>query len=221
MYQLSYYFLLFIIYSVLGWLMEEIITSIVQKKITNRGFLIGPYCPIYGVAGITMTFLLSNLKENIPLLFIASFLVCSAIEYLTSFLMEKLFKARWWDYSHKKFNLHGRICLSNALFFGILGVILIRYINPFFMHALDEIPHNSLKWVSMSFGVIFLIDLLLSFSVMNKIKKTITTVMKEDSTSEISAKVNDLLKQKGTFFFKRLLKAYPSISFPKINRKEK
>ena len=103
-----YYFLLFIIYSFMGWLMEIIDNIIVKHKIVNRGFLLGPYCPIYGFGCLSLIFFLSNYKSDPIILFFMAIVICSILEYSTSYIMEKLFKLRWWDYTDKKFNINGR-----------------------------------------------------------------------------------------------------------------
>ena len=120
MFNIKILFLLFITYSFMGWVMEMIATVVEDHEIVNRGFLIGPYCPIYGCCSIAIILILHKINNPI-ILFIFSILICSIGEYITSFVLEKIFKARWWDYSHMKFNLNGRICLRNCLFFGILG----------------------------------------------------------------------------------------------------
>ena len=104
-----YYFLLFIIYSFMGWLMEIIDNIIVKHKIVNRGFLLGPYCPIYGFGCLSLIFFLSNYKSDPIILFFMAIVICSILEYSTSYIMEKLFKLRWWYYIDKKFNINGRI----------------------------------------------------------------------------------------------------------------
>ena len=104
-YFLSFYFLLFIIYSFLGWFVEVINVFLNTKKLVNRGFLLGLYCPIYGVGCLAMIFLLDQYLEEPAILFLVSMFLFSVLEYGTSWLMEKLFRTRWWDYSHKKFKI--------------------------------------------------------------------------------------------------------------------
>ena len=99
-------FYIFIIYSILGWLMEVIIVSSKKRKITARGFLIGPWCPIYGFGALFITLLLKKYYNDPVALFIMSFLMGTILEYVTSYLMEKLFHARWWDYSDHKFQIN-------------------------------------------------------------------------------------------------------------------
>ena len=106
---ICYYFLLFMTYSILGWILEVSCKLVEKKKFVNRGFLIGPYCPIYGWGALIMTLLLNNYLNNIFTLFIMNILICSVLEYFTSYILEVIFKARWWDYSNKKFNINGPI----------------------------------------------------------------------------------------------------------------
>ena len=105
-YDFRIFFLLFIIYSFSGWFIEVISKLIIDKKFVNRGFLIGPYCPIYGIGCMTMVILLTRYLDDIFTLFIMCILLFSILEYLTSYIMEKLFKARWGDYTHFKFNIN-------------------------------------------------------------------------------------------------------------------
>ena len=137
-----YYFLLFIIYSFMGWLMEIIDNIIVKHKIVNRGFLLGPYCPIYGFGCLSLIFFLSNYKSDPIILFFMAIVICSILEYSTSYIMEKLFKLRWWDYTDKKFNINGRICAETMIPFGLLGTLVICIINPFFAELVQNIEEE-------------------------------------------------------------------------------
>ena len=134
--------ILFFIYSVLGWIVEVIDIFIKTHKLSNRGFLIGPYLPIYGSGCILIIILLNNQTNDLISLFLKSMIICSILEYFTSYIMEKIFKTRWWDYSDRKYNINGRICLVNMFFFGILGCILLYIINPFFTSFLLMINSN-------------------------------------------------------------------------------
>ena len=109
--NLQMYFLFFIIYSFLGWIIEVILCSIIEKKIVDRGFLIGPICPIYGCGAVIITLALSSYKDDWIVVFCMAVILAGALEYFTSYAMEKIFHARWWDYSNNKFNINGRICL--------------------------------------------------------------------------------------------------------------
>ena len=118
------WFLWLMIYSVIGWIYESTICSIGQRKLINRGFLNGPYCPIYGTGAVLVLLVLGRIQNPVLLFFAGAVLTCS-LEYLTSWLMEKLFHARWWDYSKRKFNIGGRVCLIGAVVFGAFSVVLI------------------------------------------------------------------------------------------------
>jgi len=201
-------FLLFIIYSFLGWLMEEVLVSIKEKKIVDRGFLIGPICPIYGSGALLITIILENYHNDIIVLFILSTVLGAILEYFTSYIMEKIFKVRWWDYSHDKYNLNGRICLKTSICFGILGVLMIHFLNPFFNHLLNLIPNTILQIIAIILAILLIIDTILSFSIISKIKKIGLTGAK-DATDEITAKVREVLKN-SSFFTKRLVDAFPN-----------
>ena len=110
-------FLYFIIASFLGYTMEVVKCSINTKKLVNRGFLFGPICPIYGVGFVLITWLLSKYQNDIIILFLMGALITSAVEYYTSYVLELIFHNRWWDYSYRKDNINGRICLKNSILF--------------------------------------------------------------------------------------------------------
>ena len=111
--------------------MESIFRSIIEKKIINTGFLRGPICPIYGIGALIMTTVLSSLSNNVFLLFISSVAVLTLWEYIVGVLLEKIFHTKYWDYSNHKINFQGRICLSNSIYWGILGVAFVKFIHPF------------------------------------------------------------------------------------------
>ena len=152
------YFLLFMTYSIAGWLMEVICKLIQYKRFINRGFLIGPYCPIYGYGALLITFLLRKYVDDPIVLFVMSVLICGILEYITSYIMEKLFKARWWDYSKRKFNLNGRICLGTIIPFGILGLLIMYIFNPFILEKLENLPEIVLNILSISLFVVYIVD---------------------------------------------------------------
>ena len=130
MQQVCNIFLQFLAYSFLGWTCETIYCSIGQGKFVNRGFLNGPLCPVYGFGAMAVLVFLRPIQNNIPLLFLCGMLVTSIIEYITGYLLEKLFATKWWDYSTYRFNIHGRVCLRNSLMFGVLSVVAARVVDP-------------------------------------------------------------------------------------------
>ena len=137
------YFLLFMIYALAGWILEVIYALFADKKLTNRGFLIGPICPIYGVGCVLIILLLTPYKNHPIGLFVLAIVICSILEYFTSYFMEKLFKARWWDYSNRKFNINGRICLETMIPFGIVACFIIYIVNPFVVEILNKMRNQT------------------------------------------------------------------------------
>ena len=201
------YFLLFMIYSFIGWIMEVIVCWFPTKKFVNRGFLIGPYCPIYGYGCLLIIILLKNSINDPIALFLKAIVICSLLEYFTSLFMEKLFHARWWDYSNKKFNINGRICLETMIPFGILACLVMYILNPFFESLLNLMPSIILHIVSIILFIIYIVDNIISFKIISNVSKTVKQAAK-DSTEEITTKVKKVLKQ-GNILSKRLTDAFP------------
>ena len=186
--NLNLYFLIFMLYSIFGWILEVTGKVMEKHKFINRGFLIGPYCPIYGYGAIIMTFTLTKYKEDLFVLFVMSMLICSLLEYITSYLMEKIFKARWWDYSKYKININGRVCLTNSIIFGFCGILVIKIINPFFFSILNNFNYRFLYYINILLYIIFVTDNILSFYIINKFRKEIK-MLSGDSTEFISKNV--------------------------------
>lgn len=210
-------FMYFFIYSIIGWVVESFFVMINTKKFVDRGFLIGPYCPIYGSGSILMIMYLTQYKDNILTVFILGLVICSLLEYLTSYFMEVLFKTRWWDYSDQKFNLNGRICGQNCLLFGLGGIIVIYFIQPTLTNIFSSIPNNVLAFISVFSLIVFSIDFLISLNVINKFKKTLTSVgLKKDSTQEFANAVKESIIRNNKFLQERLINAFPNINFNKL-----
>ena len=136
------WFLWFIGYSFMGWVYETSICSISQKKFINRGFLKGPVCPVYGFGALVCILFLYQKTENVLILFFLGMLLTCTVEYITSVLLEKLFNSKWWDYSNRRFNLNGRICLLGAMVFGVLSVILIKVLHPLISELTAQVPER-------------------------------------------------------------------------------
>lgn len=211
LYEFCRLFILFIIYSMIGYVSELIYCSIQFKKIVlNRGFFIGPYLPIYGVCCIMMTFFLEKYNNDLAALFVMSIVLCSITEFVTSYILEKIYKVRWWDYSNMKFNFEGRICLLNSCLFGVGGVVLIHFINPMVYPILDMLNDNVLIIIGLSLIVIFVADLSVSIKTLHEIKISSDEYTDHDATQEIKLLVREKIS-KGSFFITRLLNAFPSI----------
>ena len=218
--KIETYFLVFLIYSICGWIIEEIFCSIVEKKIVNRGFLLGPICPIYGIGGIGMTLALTRFAEAPIVVFCMAIVLAAVLEYLTSYVMEKLFNARWWDYSDKKLNLDGRICMETLIPFGVFGLIVIYIFNPFLFKNLGKIPELTKHIITVILFVLTLTDFIISLFVISKVTKTadrISRETKKDDTNEITKQVKDELQK--TLSGKRLVEAFPN--FTTLKRKVK
>ena len=213
-YNISKIFMLFIVYSIIGWIVEISINMIIKKKFTNRGFFLGPYCPIYGVGTLLIIVLLNKYEKDPIALFIMSMIICSLLEYITSFLMEVIFKNRWWDYSDKKFNINGRICLEYMIPFGIGSTIVYYFINPLIV-KLISIPSESFMIIlSMIIFILFITDVIISICIISKIS-SINKSINIDSTEEITKQVKEIIKGK-SLPQRRLVKAFPNM---KVNRK--
>ena len=148
----------FVIYSFAGWILESVFRSICEKKIINTGFLKGPFCPIYGIGAIIIYVFLQRFKDNIILLFFMGFIVLTIWEYIVGALLEKVFHTKYWDYSDHKCNFQGRVCLTNSIYWGILGIIFIKYINPFMQIQLYKMNTYFLHAIIYVAFVIVVID---------------------------------------------------------------
>ena len=213
-YSIATYFLYFIIISICGWIMEVTLQLIQKHKFADRGFLIGPYCPIYGCGGILITFCLTGLEEHPVALFSMAILICGILEYATSYIMEKLFHARWWDYSENKYNINGRVCLETIIPFGILGLILIYFINPLIFDNLVKLPGNILNIIAIIVVVFFVIDNIVSLKVISNVRSVTNKFDQEnpkDNTEEISQKVKEFLRSK-SILNRRLVNAFPKLT---------
>ena len=151
------YFVWFMLYSVIGWVYESIFCSIQQRRLVNRGFLNGPLCPIYGAGAILVLFLVGSLRNPV-LIFLAGALATGVLEYVTSWLLEKLFHARWWDYEDWRFNLHGRVCLAGVTAFGAMSVILIKGIHPLVAALTARMPPGALMTTAGVLLLLLLVD---------------------------------------------------------------
>ncbi len=140
------YVFMFFVFSAIGWAIECTYRSLGEKKIINSGFLYGPMCPIYGTGCLVFELILVPLsqpieKRLIPVLLLGM-LLADIVEYATSYIMEKLFNARWWDYSNNFLNLHGRICFKHTCYWAIFAFVYVYLIAPMYQYALSFVPQN-------------------------------------------------------------------------------
>lgn len=221
-YDIRVYFLLYMIYSVLGWILEVTCKLFQYKRFINRGFLIGPYCPIYGFGAVIITIFLQKYLNDPITLFVMAILICSILEYFTSYFMEKFFNARWWDYSNYRFNINGRICLETTIPFGIFGSLIMYVSNPFLIKYITRVDNAILTIISSVIAIIFLVDNIVSFKIMFGVRGITRDFNKniKDNTEEITAKVKEALKKK-SFLSKRLISAFPKFESVKFKLKER
>ena len=180
----------FILYSVLGWVMESIFRSICERKVINTGFLKGPFCPIYGI-GATIMFLFLEGFENRPIiLFFIAIIVLTAWEYVVGVFLEKVFHTKYWDYSDHKINFQGRICLTNSFFWGILGVLFVKYIHPFVQEMINKIDTGLLNYILAILFIVFVTDTIVSIIHVKSIKSTLENI--EKINKEIKEKLKEI-----------------------------
>ncbi|CAM3602283.1 putative ABC transporter permease [Erysipelothrix urinaevulpis] len=193
-------YIYWLIYAFFGYIIETLYVSIPNKKFVQRGFLHGPVIPIYAFGAMAILYFLEPFFEYPSLVFILGIFVTSGLEYITSFAMEKIFDMRWWDYSKRKFNIKGRICLRNSLLFGLLSVILVEWIHPIVKDIVKIVPVNTLQLIASISFVILMIDFISSVLVAVNIKRYIEDleVVKEEiltklSTDNISISIEEFL----------------------------
>lgn len=184
------FILYIIIYSFFGWILESVLKTIYQKKFVNSGFLNGPICPIYGFGAIIMELCLSFLKDKPLILFITAFFLLSLWEYIVGYLIEKIFKTKYWDYSNLRFNIQGRVCLKNSIYWGLLGLIFVKWVHPFIESIVKLIPINTLFYIDIIIGVVILIDTIITIIQITNIDVAIQKL--NDLSENIKSKVEEL-----------------------------
>ena len=190
---LSDYVILFFAYATLGWCMETLYMGVRERRITNRGFLLGPCCPIYGAGMVGITLLFQDSHYSYWHVFFSIILLCSLLEYAVSALMERVFHTRWWDYHDMRFNIHGRICLETMLPFGLLGTFALYRINPFLMMLYHRLPGFIPGKLAVGLVVLLLADLTISVCVLRNLSLPDGDA---DHTAEISRRVWEDLKKR-------------------------
>lgn len=219
MFILSRYFLWFIAYSFLGWVYESAICSISERSLVNRGFLNGPLCPVYGFGALASIFILDIRTDNLIILFFAGMLIACTIEYITAVLLEKLFDAKWWDYSNYRFNIQGRVCLIGAVVFGVLAVLLIKYIHPFVGGLIGQLP----SWWQIVLSIVIFIFLMLDLYItvrhllvlnsrLKKMQLAINQFLKQYAQQAGELKESLMSKFEESEFYNERIKALISLS---------
>lgn len=186
LYIIAYFF----VYSFIGWCLESIYKTILQKKLVNSGFLVGPFCPIYGFGALIMYLSLRNLTNNIFILFLFGLIVLSIFEYFVGLFLEVVFKTKYWDYSENKFNIHGRVCLKNSMYWGILGIIFMKMIHPRVEKFVNIVPILYVTIAIIVLMVIMFIDTVVTIiklvNINNRLKKW------SEITENIRARIDEI-----------------------------
>ena len=212
--QLINLVLIFFAFSILGWCIEVTLKYFEFHRFINRGFLTGPWLPIYGSGAVLITLVvlgLSPLEFGIGTTFVVSFLLCGILEYMTSYVMEKRFHARWWDYSKKPMNLHGRVWIGNLILFGLGGVLIIHVLDPLLLRLFEQIDLQTRQILALGLSALFCADYVMSHFVLKLVKVGVER-SKADSTEEISREVRLLLRDR-SYFHRRFVDAYPEVIY--------
>ena len=229
------YFFTFMIYSIVGWLMETILFLFRDKMAVKRGFLFGPVCPIYGTGAVLCTAILYGRVNNIFLIFLFGLLLCGGLEYITHFLMEKCFHAMWWDYSSRRFNIKGRVYLNGLLEFGLGAVLIVKVFQPLVFKLIDIMPESVLYIICFVLYSILIFDLATTISDLKDSVKFLKLVQSEildvtqkgvDQGEELIEKRKDNLKDselnkkltefiKNDTVIKRIKEKYPNFTIEK------
>ena len=162
---------IFIIYAFIGWCTEVSYAALDTGKFVNRGFLNGPYCPIYGCGVVIVVAILTPLQDNLLILFIGSILLTTALEFVTGYILEKVFHNKWWDYSDKPFNVKGYICLKFSIYWGLACTFIMKIVHPAIYKTITWIPFIPGVVILSIFMCVFIVDCCITVSTILKFNK--------------------------------------------------
>ena len=209
--------LLFFSYSFVGWCIEVTLKYFQYHRFINRGFLAGPWLPIYGSGCALITLAVDGLvhisryESSFGSVFAVSFVLCGLLEYGASWYMEKRFHARWWDYSRKPMNLNGRIWIGNLMLFGLGGMIVVKFVNPLLLPLYSKASLMTREIVAACLSVLFISDFIVSHFVLKLVKSGVEH-SEADNTEEIGREIRKLLSDKN-MFARRFAEAYPDVIY--------
>lgn len=197
----SKYFIWFILFSFMGWVYETIYCTLNKHQWQNRGFLFGPICPIYGVGAVAASIVCSGValpKMSNLKIFLVCFFGSIILEYATSWVLEKLFHAIWWDYSKVKFNIHGRVCLPASIGFGLAGLLVVHVILPFAQHATGFLPPLAMEVLALLLMAVFAADTALTVSALTSLTQNLQAIEAQvnKQMEELYANLEDNLNEK-------------------------
>ena len=192
-YQPLQWVFLFFFYSFFGWCFESTYVSVMEKHPVNRGFIRGPFLPLYGSGGIMMLVVSKPYYDNVFLVFVAGCIGATALEFVTGVVMEVLFKVRYWDYSHKKFNFRGYICLESTIVWGVCTVVFTHYLQIPIEKIILSIPYNLLTIFTVILTVLVSADFALAFRTAMDIKDVLVYMEKAKAEMHRMQKRLDVL----------------------------
>ena len=192
---------IFFVYAFLGWCTEVSYAALVSGRFVNRGFLNGPWCPVYGFGVVIVLAGLEPLRSNLLLLFLGSVALTSALEWLTGFVLEKLFHQRWWDYSDQPFNLGGYICLRFSIAWGLACLFVVEILQPTVVFLIRLIPHEVGLVILVVLCVGMCVDLTATVSTITKMNRQLSQV------DELAARIRTMSNQLGEQLADRVLDA--------------
>lgn len=192
---------IFFTYAFLGWCTEVSYAALKTGKFVNRGFLNGPVCPVYGFGVVIVLGCLTPLSDNLPVLFLGSVLLTSILEWLTGFVLEKLFHQRWWDYSDEPFNLSGYICLRFSIAWGLACVFVVKLLHPTVLILIGLCPHTLGVILLAVLSGIMAVDLAATVSTIVKLNRRLEQIDK------LAAKIKEASNEFGEDLAEKVLNA--------------
>lgn len=241
---------IFVIYAFLGWCAEVIFSTIQTRKFINRGFLNGPYCPVYGFGIIIVLFLLTPIKDNLFLFFLASILLTTLLEFFTGYILERNFNRKWWDYKNEKFNIRGYVCVRSSIVWGLASVFVFYVFQPTVDNFIKFLPKNIELTLAVFLAIALIVDTVVTLISLSKVKKkvrimeetgerikllsdaigknlsdnTINAIKISDKHSQeldyLKKKYQDVLNMRA-IGYERIARAFPKLGLTKFERKSK
>ena len=193
--ELYYIIYVFFLYGFIGWIYESTFVSIKKKMLVNRGFLNGPIIPIYGLGALSFYLVLWPIKDDLFLNFISGLILATVLEYITSLLMEVLFHAKWWDYSKRRFNIGGRVCLAASLLWGLFSVLMLHIIHPGIDWLINNIPRLVGEIIAYFLIPLFLIDIITSVTYTVKLDRMLDRIQKLRQELLVNLKATKMYEQ--------------------------
>ena len=228
------YIFCFFVYAFLGYLCEVAYCSICQRKLVNRGYLYMPVCPIYGFGAILILASMLPISNLWYLVLLLGILLTSGLEYLTSYIMELIFHMRWWDYSKRKFNINGRVCLRNSLMFGALVMLVVYGLHPLLVKLMDAMGILSIRIVISILLTGLIIDFIFSTIKNINIAKVVAKIsqiteeatdklreLKQNASEKLSETKEYLSNTAIALKLKEFISKYPNVSLRKVGKGKK